>query len=262
MRADTAGSSRSCRTGNNPGNKLSATEANSGQLEAALRRRKELHATRSFRLGAGRSQVQILSPRLEAPAKYIILVSSVMAFNGVQIGTRGPSSSIERGPVYRATTSLAGACSHGSDRTGSTTFERIAEAAPRRLRVTGARRRGTGRRADDARPFWSSGPTRMSADGVARGGVAVVSSAPCLVRRKLPETPEAWAASAGRHTRNGRDATVARRSRCLSRSTASGRRSSTRCLLRPPRCSARGAPGHPGAAAGLCRRSGSGRGEC
>jgi hypothetical protein len=52
-----------CSAGIKPWNKLSATKANSGQLEAALRHRIELHATASFRLGAGRLQVQILSPR-------------------------------------------------------------------------------------------------------------------------------------------------------------------------------------------------------
>ena len=61
------------RTGIIPGNKLSATEANSGQLDAALRRRIRLHATRSLRLGAGRSQIQILSARsqerLAGPAR-------------------------------------------------------------------------------------------------------------------------------------------------------------------------------------------------
>ena len=56
-------------TGINPGNKLSATEANSEQLEPALDSRIRSGTTRSLRLGAGRSQVQILSPRYhERPA--------------------------------------------------------------------------------------------------------------------------------------------------------------------------------------------------
>src|SRR3954453_13451841 len=50
-------------TGCNPGCKGSATAANSGQLKCALERRIPPGTPGSFRLGAGRSQVQILSPR-------------------------------------------------------------------------------------------------------------------------------------------------------------------------------------------------------
>jgi hypothetical protein len=50
-------------TGSNPGSKLSATEPNSEQLEPALDSRIRSGTARTFRLGAGRSQVQILSPR-------------------------------------------------------------------------------------------------------------------------------------------------------------------------------------------------------
>ena len=56
------------RTGINPGNKLSASAPNSEQLEPALDNRIPSGTPGSFRLGAGRSQVQILSPRLEDPA--------------------------------------------------------------------------------------------------------------------------------------------------------------------------------------------------
>ena len=50
--------------GSNPGSKLSATVPNPEQLEPAQDSRNALSTTTSFRLGAGRSQVQILSPRL------------------------------------------------------------------------------------------------------------------------------------------------------------------------------------------------------
>ena len=52
-------------TGCNPGCKVSATGGNCDQLAAALRSEIPPEATGSFRLGAGRSQVQILSPRLK-----------------------------------------------------------------------------------------------------------------------------------------------------------------------------------------------------
>src|SRR3712207_6973748 len=45
------------------GSKLSATEDNSRALNAALRQRNALRGTGTLRLGAGRSQVQILSLR-------------------------------------------------------------------------------------------------------------------------------------------------------------------------------------------------------
>ena len=71
---------------------MSATEANSGQLEAALRRRIQLHATGSFRLGAGRSQVQILSPRShERPASAGLSVIREPAPRGSR-GLNGVSS--------------------------------------------------------------------------------------------------------------------------------------------------------------------------
>ncbi len=54
---------RRVTTGSNTGSKLRATEPNSGQLEPALDGWFRFHTTRTFRLGAGRSQVQILSPR-------------------------------------------------------------------------------------------------------------------------------------------------------------------------------------------------------
>jgi hypothetical protein len=56
-------------SGSNPGSKLSASEPNSGQLEPARDSRNALGTARTFRLGAGRSQVQILSPRSNPPAK-------------------------------------------------------------------------------------------------------------------------------------------------------------------------------------------------
>jgi len=56
-------------TGCNPGCKVSATGGNCDQLHGALRGEIPPEATRSFRPGAGRSQVQILSPRsCERPA--------------------------------------------------------------------------------------------------------------------------------------------------------------------------------------------------
>jgi hypothetical protein len=49
--------------GSDPGSKLSATESNSGHLGRTEQRQDALRSTGTFRLGAGRSQVQILSPR-------------------------------------------------------------------------------------------------------------------------------------------------------------------------------------------------------
>jgi hypothetical protein len=68
--------------GSNPGSKVSATEPDSGQLKAALARWIPRHATRSFRLGAGRSQVQILSPRLDYPANGVVLRSGALGRAG------------------------------------------------------------------------------------------------------------------------------------------------------------------------------------
>ena len=79
-----AGADRSRPTGSNPGSKLSATEPNSDQLGPALDGCICSHTARTFRLGAGRSQVQILSPRSNLPANYIVL------FNGAK-GQRGPT---------------------------------------------------------------------------------------------------------------------------------------------------------------------------
>jgi hypothetical protein len=56
-------------TGCNPGCKLSATESNSGQLKRATQSRTALRCTGTLRLGAGRSQVQILSPRCSRKAR-------------------------------------------------------------------------------------------------------------------------------------------------------------------------------------------------
>jgi hypothetical protein len=99
-------------TGCNPGCKVSATGGDCDQLDAALRREIPPEVTGSFRLGAGRSQVQILSPRLEAPANCTVPVSSVMAPRGP---IRAPGSKMLQSSgelVYGATTSLAGPCSH------------------------------------------------------------------------------------------------------------------------------------------------------
>ena len=75
-------------TGCNPGCKVSATGGNCDQLEAALCREIPPAPTGSLRLGAGRSQVQILSPRFEAPANPIVLVGRVMTSRG-SIGPTG-----------------------------------------------------------------------------------------------------------------------------------------------------------------------------
>jgi hypothetical protein len=55
--------------GCNPGCKLSATASNSGQLRRTTRSRNTLRSTGTLRLGAGRSQVQILSPRSRSSCK-------------------------------------------------------------------------------------------------------------------------------------------------------------------------------------------------
>jgi hypothetical protein len=55
-------------TGNKTGNKLSETQTNSDAETAAESGLLSLSDTRSLRLGAGRSQVQILSPRSKSPA--------------------------------------------------------------------------------------------------------------------------------------------------------------------------------------------------
>jgi hypothetical protein len=68
--------------GSNPGSKVSATTLNSARREPAPDHRIGSDPSGSLRLGAGRSQVQILSPRLEAPANRIVLVSGVMASRG------------------------------------------------------------------------------------------------------------------------------------------------------------------------------------
>jgi hypothetical protein len=52
------------------------------RLKPAQGCRMALQTTGSFRLGAGRSQVQILSPRLEIPANCILLVGNVIAARG------------------------------------------------------------------------------------------------------------------------------------------------------------------------------------
>ena len=55
----------STRDGEQTGNKLSATQPNWGKVNPRQRATSGLRSTGSLRLGAGRSQVQILSPRLE-----------------------------------------------------------------------------------------------------------------------------------------------------------------------------------------------------
>src|SRR5829696_1908543 len=64
------------------GPKVRATESTRDQLGATRRREIRSEATRSFRLGAGRSQVQILSPRLEAPANGVVCKAGATAFAG------------------------------------------------------------------------------------------------------------------------------------------------------------------------------------
>ena len=72
--------------GSIPGSKLSATEANRGQLKTAQRAEVGVTASGSLRLGAGRSQVQILSPRCEGPAKRDQHRSGAM--DGVRFGVQ------------------------------------------------------------------------------------------------------------------------------------------------------------------------------
>ena len=85
-------------TGSNRGSKLSATEPNSEQLkEGSTTPKRPLDTPGSLRLGAGRSQVQILSPRSTAkgPAKAGPF-SSHLGARSVQNGPRGPI----RGPIF------------------------------------------------------------------------------------------------------------------------------------------------------------------
>ena len=69
-------------TGSNPGSKLGADESNSDELESAPDGSIRSHTARTFRLGAGRSQVQILSPRLELPANRRTMFVGRLAANG------------------------------------------------------------------------------------------------------------------------------------------------------------------------------------
>ena len=85
------------RRGANAGCKVSATGANCDQLEADLRRRIPLHATRSFRLGPGGRRVEILSPRSSESAASMGLF--VMFARGSR-GTNGEQ--VRRDPVTRA----------------------------------------------------------------------------------------------------------------------------------------------------------------
>ena len=56
--------SSTCCAGSNSGSNMSETERNSEHLKASYMHAEDLRATGTLRLGAGRSQVQILSPRL------------------------------------------------------------------------------------------------------------------------------------------------------------------------------------------------------
>jgi hypothetical protein len=90
-------------------------ERNRGQLGAtqiAVEHRIPLGTPGSLRLGAGRSQVQILSPRLKVPAHCIIPTDRVMSSRGPiwPLGSKFLPLSGKR--VYGATPSLAGGCSH------------------------------------------------------------------------------------------------------------------------------------------------------
>ena len=99
----TRDSPRSSRTGTSdggdsqpgsiPGSKLSATEGNSAQLKAAQEREIELRSAGTLRLGAGRSQVQILSPRSTRKARkcgpFGFLTRCRQAAAGVQLLHRG-----------------------------------------------------------------------------------------------------------------------------------------------------------------------------
>ena len=97
-------------TGINPGNKLSRTQHNSDQLEtpyAESARRNQI-APAGGRAVAGSNPV---SPTRTA-CKSRSSSEQCNGFAGFNWGARGPISLIEREPVYGATTSLAGACSH------------------------------------------------------------------------------------------------------------------------------------------------------
>ena len=68
---------------------MSATGGNCDQLEAAVRPQIPPQATRTFRLGAGRSQVQILSPRSsESPGNPGLLpvLATIISGHRVQYG--------------------------------------------------------------------------------------------------------------------------------------------------------------------------------
>ena len=73
------------------GEQTERNDANSGQPEAVLRSRTRPGSTRSFRLGAGRSQVQILSPRSsESPGNPGLLpvLGTTISGHGVQDGVQ------------------------------------------------------------------------------------------------------------------------------------------------------------------------------
>jgi hypothetical protein len=91
-------------------------------------RRVRPDTARSFRLGAGRSQVQILSLRLEHPANRVLLFFSllwigVMAVR-VQLDPRGPISAIGRETVYGAVASIPAIVRTRSIRAETRTFNR------------------------------------------------------------------------------------------------------------------------------------------
>src|SRR6476619_5562997 len=95
------------RAGSNPGSKSSATERNWEHLKETQRRGISADATGSLRLGAERSQVQILSPRREDPANHTVRVPVP--------GTRmrlGAIASIARVRERRGTASFAPAWLH------------------------------------------------------------------------------------------------------------------------------------------------------
>ena len=167
-----------------PGNKLSASAPNSEQLEPALDNRIPSGTPGSFRLGAGRSQVQILSPRLKAPANGIVC-RVVHDSREVQSTPRGPMSAIGRETVLGAVASFRAIVRTRSTRAQACTSNRgptlEAAADPHaggRLLLPGP---GVGRRGflRDARSSCLAGVCRDGARTTAsRGGSASAPAAP------------------------------------------------------------------------------------